>query len=378
MLCIVQKKIEDMDEDEVRIIETDDDTWEDDAEDDSLYPYDPTTADIDIREEPHSIYDFMRKYDQGKLIIDPDFQRNLVWKQDQKSQFIESVILNFPLPALYVNQRTDGKYNIVDGLQRTTTLHQFLNNEFSLSKLEALTDLNGSNFSELIQRDEEYQTKIEDKKLTVYVIRPSVPIKVVYDIFKRINTNGTPLNRQEVRNCIYTGKSTHVLKDLAGKSYFKKAIGYGISSKRMKDREAVLRYLTFRLFDYNTYKGDMSGFVEDAMKKINRLDLSDINKLYKDFERTMKRSYEFFGDRNFRYPTEHTKGTVNMAMIESVGYFFAIKSDDFLNENKERIISNFQKLLDDPGYFEAVRYSTGSKSNVIKRFNKVQEILGAI
>ena len=140
----------------------------------------------------------------GKLIIDPDFQRNLVWDQEQKSQFIESIILNFPLPPFYINQRNDGKYNIVDGLQRTTTMHAFVNDQFRLQDLEALTYLNGCNFSDLKKLNSDYQTKIEDKKLTIYLIKPSVSIKVVYDIFKRINTNGTPLNRQEVRNCIFS------------------------------------------------------------------------------------------------------------------------------------------------------------------------------
>jgi len=367
-----------MGEEEKLIIETDLDTLEADAEVDSLYPYDPTTADIDIREEPHSIFDFMRKYDQGKLIIDPDFQRNLVWSLEQKSQFIESIILNFPLPAFYVNQRSDGKYNIVDGLQRTTTLHGFVNDEYKLKGLEALTDLNGLNFTELIEKDEEYQTRIEDKKLTIYVIRPSVPIKVVYDIFKRINTNGTPLNRQEVRNCIYTGHSTKLLKKLSEKEYFKQAVSYGISPKRMKDREAVLRYLTFRIFDYNEYKGDMSGFVENAMKKINRMNPQGLDKLKKDFERTMKVSFCFFGDRNFRYPTESTRGTVNMAMIESVGNFFASKSDEYLKKNKQKIIKNFDKLLDDQKFYEAVRYSTGTKSNVLIRFDRANEILSNV
>jgi len=85
------------------VIKTDEDTAEEDSG--ALYPYDPPTkADIDIREEPQTIFDLLRKYDNGKLIIEPEFQRNRVWKPDQKSKFIESVILNFPLPPWYLNQ----------------------------------------------------------------------------------------------------------------------------------------------------------------------------------------------------------------------------------------------------------------------------------
>jgi len=100
---------------------------------DGLYPYDPTKADIDIREEPQTVYELVvRKYDQNKLALDPDFQRNLVWKKEQKSRFIESIILNFPLPPLYVNQNMEGRYIIVDGLQRISTMRAFIKNEFAL------------------------------------------------------------------------------------------------------------------------------------------------------------------------------------------------------------------------------------------------------
>ncbi|MDF5726428.1 MAG: DUF262 domain-containing protein [Rhizonema sp. PD37] len=130
------------------VIVTDEDTVEEEKGDNGgLYPYDPTKADIDIREDPQTVFELMRKYDNRRLIIDPDFQRNLVWKLEQKSKFIESVILNFPLPPWYVNQTTEGKYIIVDGLQRTSTLHEFVNDEFKLTGLEALTKLNGYIFS---------------------------------------------------------------------------------------------------------------------------------------------------------------------------------------------------------------------------------------
>ena len=225
------------------VIITDADTADEDHnESGGLYPYDPTEKDIDIREAPHTVFELMRKYDQKKLIINPDFQRNLVWKPEQKSKFIESIILNFPIPPFYVNETREGKYIVVDGLQRTSALHEFINDKFELKDLDALPKLNGYNFSELGTLAGYYQTKIEDKKLNLYVIKPSVPNKVVYDIFSRINTGGTMLNRQEVRNCIFIGKAADLLKELSGEEYFRKAIDNGVSPTRMKDREVVLRY----------------------------------------------------------------------------------------------------------------------------------------
>jgi uncharacterized protein with ParB-like and HNH nuclease domain len=362
------------------IIETDADTADEDRnESGGLYPYDPTKEDIDIRQDPHTVFELLRKYDQGKLIINPDFQRNLVWKSEQKSKFIESIILNFPLPPFYVNQTREGKYIMVDGLQRTSTLHEFVNNEFKLTGLEALPKLNGYNFSELIEQPGDYQTRIEDKKLLLYFIRPSVPIKVVYDIFNRINTSGTMLNRQEVRNCIFIGKATQLLKELSEQDSFKKAIDDGISPKRMKDREAVLRYLAFQILEYKTdYHGDMSDFVEEAMRTINLMADEEIAELKSDFERVMTLTFDFFGKRNFRLPTGQTRGRINLAVFESVSYFFSIKTDAFLQKHQKAIQCHFDKLLKDTAYLEAVRVSTANTAKVTTRFKRVQEILGEV
>jgi uncharacterized protein with ParB-like and HNH nuclease domain len=343
-----------------------------------LYPYDPTSTDIDIREEPQTIYELIvRKYDQGKVIISPNFQRGFVWTKKQMSQFVESVLLNFPLPPLYINQDINGNYIVVDGRQRITTLRQFMSDDFKLQDLEALTNLNGKKFSEL---EGILQSKIEDKKLNLYLIKPSVPLEVVYDIFYRINTKGTSLTRQEIRNCIFLGKATELLSKLSEKDVFKKAIDNGISSKRMKDQEAVLRYLAFYIFDYQKdYKGNMSNFLEDTMRFINsKLSDDDIMLLESKFEKAMMLTFDFFGKQNFRYPTEKRRGNFNLAMFETVSYFFSIQSDNFLLENKEAIQHNFKVLLNDEIFKNASQRATGDKTRVITRFNRVQEILGDI
>jgi len=359
-----------------KVIEIDADSIDQDlSEDASLYPYDPSQADIDIKEDPHSVFQFIRKYDSGKLIIDPDFQRNVVWRVEQKSRFIESIILNFPLPPIYVNQSIDGDFIIIDGLQRTTSMYEFYRNKFPLTGLEALPSLNGKYFEDLL----ELKTRIEDKKLLLYILKPSVPLKVVYDLFNRINTGGTPLNRQEVRNCIFKGKSTVLLKNLAESIYFTSATDNGISPKRMKDREAVLRYLSFRLQEYDTeYTGDMSAFLEKSMKIINVLDEDKINQLEKDFIRVMKKTNLFFGKDNFRLSKANSRGSLNMAILETVGYFFSTHSDEYLDTNREKIISNYNELISDQEYIDAVRYTTGTKKRVKKRFDRALTILSKL
>jgi uncharacterized protein with ParB-like and HNH nuclease domain len=364
------------------ILESDNDTRNEETfANGTIYPYDPSKADIDIREEPQTIFELViRKWEQEKLIIDPEFQRNFVWKPEQQSLFIESVILNFPLPPLYINKDAKGKYIVVDGRQRITTLRRFLKDEFRLNNLRALPQLNNKNFSELIRLNPEYQTKIEDKKLLVYLIQPTVPLEMVYDIFNRINTGGTQLERQEIRDCIFMGVSTKLLARLASKDYFIRAIDWGISPNRKKDQEAVLRYIAFKVQNYeNDYKGSINDFVEDVMRKINKgFSKEQIIKIEEDFERVMKTTYSFFKSQNFRIPTENTRGRVNLAVLESVSYFFSNQSDEFLKHNKEKIKENFKRLLNNERYLDSVRIATGDTQRVITRFKLAQEILSEV
>jgi len=200
---------------------------------------------------------------------------------------------------------------------------------------------------------------------------------VVYDIFNRINTGGTQLERQEIRNCIFIGKSTKLLKKLAESMEFKRAIDFGISSSRMKDREAVLRCLAFEIFDYSKdFNNSMDDFLERAMKKINRMSDDEINDLEEGFFRVMSWTLDFFGNKNFRLPTDHSRGRINIAIMESVSYFFWHSPDSLLDDRMSEITHNyFQILLNDPKYIESVRFSTGATSKVKERFTLAQQIL---
>lgn len=362
------------------VIETDKDTPEEYTKENAgLYPYDPLKADIDIRENPYTVFELKRRCDKGQIILDPEFQRNPdIWTQEQKSKFIESIILDFPLPYWYLKQTKDGKYIVVDGLQRTSAIRDFIDNSFKLTGLKTLDRLNDKNFDELKQLEGDYETRIEDKKISLYVIPHSAPSKVVYDIFERVNTGGTQLNRQEIRNCLFAGEATKLLKELSEQKYFKLAIDNGFSPKRMKDRELILHYLAFKISGYHHYKGDMSDFLEDAMNKINLMSDEQIDKLKQDFERVMKLTYEFFGKENFRLPNDKNRGKVNMIMFESMSYFFSAHSDEFLKQHKETIKQNFLKLRENREYVGFIKRVRHDKDTVIRRFDLAQQILGKV
>ncbi|NML71271.1 DUF262 domain-containing protein [Chryseobacterium sp. RP-3-3] len=360
------------------IIKLDEDVVDDSNSSSSLYPYDPILNDLDMGVEQFSIFELLRQKKKQKIITQPDFQRNLVWNTKAKSKFVESILLNFPIPFIYFNERIDSetkesKYMIIDGLQRTTTLEEFYNNQFPLSQLEAVPKYNGFFYKDL---PDNLQAKFEDKKLNIFILKPSTPMEVIYDLFNRINTGGTQLNRQEIRNCIFIGKSTALLKELSEEPYFKSAISDGVSPQRMKDRELILRYIAFRYFDYEKeYIGNLSNYIEDAMRKINKWSGKQIEEVIKDFERVMKYSYQIWGDKNFRIPTLSTKGTINMAVFESVSHAISLMSDDFIKKNKNTIKKNYTQLIRNQSYIDAVTRSTNTKERVNTRFNLATETL---
>jgi len=363
---------------EDEIIVLDSDTTDDSRS--SLYPYEPTLNDLDMSVEQFSIFEYLRQKDKGKIITQPDFQRNLVWPSKSKSKFIESILLNFPIPFIYLNEviekkgnTAESKYMIIDGLQRTSTLESFYKNEFALNSLDAIPKYNDHKFEML---PEILRTKFEDKKLNIFILKPSTPMEVVYDLFNRINTGGTQLNRQEVRNCIYIGKSTRLLKELSEKEYFKKAISYGVSPIRMKDRELILRYIAFNYFDFkNHYDGNLSSFIERAMKEINKWDDEKIEKIKSEFKRVMEWTYKIWENEGFRIPTEKTRGTINMAIFETICYSISHMSDEFIIRNKTILKKNYKKLIKNENYFDAVTRSTNTKTKVDDRFRLTQEIL---
>jgi len=118
-------------------------------------------------------------------------------------------------------------------------------------------------------------------------------------------------------------------------------------------------------------------YIESAMQRINRIEENKIELMKYDFKRVMELTFEIWGQRNFRIPTEQTRGTVNTAILESVCNFVSYKTDDFILSNISVIRENYTLLISNSIYYEAVTKSTGSKSKVLERFRIANQILSA-
>lgn len=343
-------------------------------EEGSIYPLSYKNK-LNIEEEHFSVFDYMHRLEEDMVKMDPDFQRKLVWNPTQNSRFIESIILNIPIPPIYLKMVSDNYYVIVDGQQRTAAMRDFIQGKFPLTDLEALSELNGKTFEELKAFDKNITSRIQNKILNFYVLQPSVSMSMVYDIFNRINTGGTKLERQEIRNCIFIGKSTRLLKEISETEVFRKSIDYGVNPDRMKDRETILRCLSFVLFDFDSqYNGSYENHLCKTMEHINKLTAVECEHLKQKALDTYQLTYSMFGRYNFRMPTECTRGRINIAVMESIFYCFW----KGVSLPKQEVVRAFNALVRDYLYIDAVKSSTNQKSKVRIRFTKAMEAFGLI
>lgn len=349
---------------------------------------------IDIDVSYFSIYELKRKYDRtnnkkeqllelhkkNQIILDSEFQREGVWNRKQQSELIESVLIGLPIPTMYFCEDRYANLIVVDGRQRLTAFFEFLNDEFPLSELKILKKLSGKKFSEL---DPVYQSKIEDYQLIIQVIKPTTPDSIKFNIFDRVNRGGTPLNNQEMRNALYQGHSTDLLKTLSKSKEFKMATNNAIKENRMKDKYLILRAIAFYLWMNNMivdrrgnlikYNGDIDDFLGKTMEYLNFVDLNILKSIEHDFILSMMKIYEILGDNAFRLQNENKKRLpINMNVFEVVTYIMMqISKDNKINNLAESsfIRNKYFKLIKNEEFLENIRNHRDSVKKVNDRFN---------
>lgn len=342
---------------------------------------------IKIDKDQYSVFEMKRKYDKKKICMDPSFQRNFVWNTKQKSELIESVVMGIPLPLIYLAESQEGNLIVVDGRQRLTTFFDFLNNKFRLNQLKILEELNGKNFKNLENEYSHYASEIEDYQLVVQVIKYPTPDRVRFDIFDRVNRGGTPLNKQEMRNALYQGNSTDLLKKITEDERFLLATGKGISSKHMKDRYIALRAIAFtllyekKLIDKDgkivEYKSDMEDLLGKTMEYLNRLSEQEISSIYNEFGEIMESIYQTLGEDAFRIGTQELrKRPISMTLFEVLYYLFYLLSGKKIM--KDRVINVVSDLMNDQTFLRALQQSVDSSYSVQNRFEKIINSCGEI
>lgn len=331
-----------------------------------------------IRNENRTVHDVLRRIDKGNFIMDPDFQRDFIWPEDKQCKLIESVMMRIPLPVFYLAENIKGQMIVVDGLQRLSTFQRFVNNDLKL-KLPHQSELNNKYFKDLSPK---LQNRVEDCNLVLYVIDAKVPAQALLDIFERVN-GGVPLTRQQMRNCLYSGKATSFLKNESQTTIFTKATGESLNKKTMRDRELINRFCAFKLLDIAMYKGDMDDFLVQALEKMNSLNELQLESLSSQFRTSLRNNFYIFGKHAFRkhFSPDSSRSVINASLWDVMSTGLSCYSETLIEARAGDLQAAFYTLMADESFNEAISLGTNQVSRVRTRFEltnyMLREVLGA-
>jgi hypothetical protein len=313
------------------------------------------------------------RYIKHKIDLQPEFQRQFVWDRIKASRLIESLLLNIPIPVIYVADDR-GKYVVVDGQQRLTSVFAFLeeklpdNSLFPLSGLQVLPELNGKKFTEL---DDSLQDTISNSALRLIVIKEESNPDVKLEIFERLNLGAVRLNDQELRNCMYRGPYNQLLVELAHNQHLRKILGSDRPHPRMADRQLILRFFAMCRNTHLRYKTPMKQFLNREMREHQNQSPSELAKLRGDFEKSIEMAWLVFGENAFRRYNPSVDGvhgghwegrSLNVGLWDTLLYIFAYYEKRQIVPIADAIREEFLDLMTYDQKF--VEYITSSTDNM--------------
>ena len=340
--------------------------WQDLPSDRDFFasPYDPPIKTLvqDIREK--------------ELIVRPAFQRNQVWDTARKSKFIESILLNIPIPTLFFADDED-KVVVVDGQQRLLALKNYVDNAFALRGLEVLALLNGKRFDQLNDRQRRI---INNRTLRCLVISAKSDSEIRFQVFERLNQGGVPLNAQEVRHCVYRGELNDLLHELVSLPEWMRLSGRSAPHPRMVDCELVLRFFAIKDALPN-YTPPLKRLITNYMRDNRHPEMPDRGMLRQAFLSAVQAVSVAFPEHPFRRFTGFENGgeydrNLNRAVFDVQMLTLWMIRLEWLTEHRGRVNEAFRRLCtEDSSFADSVSRATADKKRFEYRLSKWANVL---
>jgi hypothetical protein len=302
----------------------------------------------------------------GSIDVAPAYQRQFRWDETKRSLLIESVFLGVPVPSLFMASNKDGTWELVDGVQRLSTIVQFagtdkargklnLTEKLKLTELEKLTSFNGLTFDEL---PESLKLQFFHRPIKVVTLSDKSDLVVRFDLFERLNTGGVALTNQEIRACIYRGEFNQFLEELSENNNFLKTVR--LTKTQHQDgtvEELVLRFFAY-LYNYKNFDHSVVDFLNEYMQEASKqFDYSAGRSL---FEKTFKTLAEILPKGIVRTSTRNVT-PINLFESVTVGCALAISKNKPINKK------NPYKWIGSPELTDITTGATNSKTMVKKR-----------
>lgn len=345
----------------------------------------------------------VKKISKGIIKLDPDYQRRHRWDPETSSRLIESLILNIPIPTIYLSQDVDvdtdteeSRYSVIDGQQRLTAISQFFNNKFSLVGLKTLSDLNECYYKDLPPF---LVRRLEERTIKCLRIDSTIDAQVRIDIFERLNSGSVKLEAQELRNAVYSGPFNDLCKKLSKNADFKALLQIKESDpkepvekekdndnkvKKMQDVELVLRFFALINGNYTNFKKTkekgFGDFLSDVMSQNNQLGEKELKSLEEEFVETISIIRRDFGDAAFaKYKFDDGKLVLQSKFNFAVFDALATSVHDLIKSTGKKDFANkkegFKELFKEPQFYDANTGSYLDTSKIKHRIERTVEIL---
>lgn len=310
------------------------------------------------------------KLNNNDLIV-PDYQRNFVWQDDKKSKFIESLLLGLPIPFLFFWEKPKtGELEIVDGVQRLSTLAAFINGDLKLRNLKKLTSLNGCGWGDLVASR---KRKFNNKTIRSIILGETVSEATRRDMFERINTGSLIATDAEIRRGAHEGPFMQLVVNLSQNEKFKRLAPLSKSKSANKtDQDLVTRFFAYS-FNLENYKNSPRIFLSDFTEKMNK-EFSKNKEIKEDFEKKFNDVLTFV-DKNFENgfckPGKHLTSNAYFEAL-SVGTFLALREIGGLSSIPDKTL-NTSEWVNQKEFMQIVSADgANTKSKVQNRINYVK------
>jgi hypothetical protein len=313
---------------------------------------------------------------QGDILI-PEFQRNYVWTITQASLLIESFLLGLPVPQVFFYIDDENKNLVIDGQQRIVSLVYYFDGYFGdetqgrrqvfrLTGLDERSPFAGKRYEDL---DEALQRRLRSQVLRAINIRQLSPKKEntsIYHIFERLNTGGTPLKPQEIRNCVFRGRLVTVLRELNADANWRRILGKKTLDKHQKDVELVLRIFALSTNEWVNYVKPMKEFLNVAMDSHKQGESKRVKQFEENFPKAAALIVDKLGSKPF-----HIRGPLNSSALDAVISTVIDHLAHVPNDLGER----YKKLLQDKDFVDATYYGTSDVTVLHTRFTRAKKKL---
>jgi len=335
--------------------------------------------DIVAYNELRSCADLLRMYQEKQLEIQPDFQRDVVWNKAMQTRLIDSLVKQLPIPSLCLSldYKTQERF-VIDGLQRIATVVNFLDteneNEWKLARLDDIDErISGKSNLTIKKKYPEIFSKIQNTVLPITVLRCDYSKKshmnYLFTIFHRLNTGGSKLTNQEIRNCIYNGSLNNYLKTAVNLDNFKLVFDIKDSKTyRFSNEEMILRFISL-YSKYESYNGRLAKFLNEFMEDNKNADAGKIENFQQITVRTINLLYE-------KILNKSVMPRLSKATTEAILVGIAKNIDSLEAKSSEDALNLYMEVRNDELFsVENLKEGLAQKDKVITRLNKAIEIL---